>query len=484
MTTFPVHRLPFPSLPPWPRPFGPVLAALLLAGCAGYAPRPLDDRPDLRADLSDLVVPAAAMPLPELREHTVDWRRPLDMDAVAMIAVARNPDLRTARAQAHITRAQAFAAGLLPDPQVTGELGFLTSGPAPMNSIAFGLMQDVMPLITLSSRRTAAAASVRGADLALLWQEWQVVSQARLLVARLDALERQRALLEANRALFADRHARTSAAMARGDQGQAAVVSDLAALNAVETQLDDVDQQILRNRLDLNALLGLEAGARLPLAPLPEDVDAAVPVPDDARIQAELPALVSRRPDLLALKAAYAVQEEALWQAVVAQFPGLSIGSNRASDTSNVKTQSIAVSMGLPLFNRNQGGVAVEKATRESLRVDYRARLDAAYGGVAQALAVIRQARARYAALRTGIAALEAAAADAEAAWRGGGLDERAYADLQGALLARRGDALRLRQIITEQRVVLLTLIGSAVPAAPGPSPDIADTSRPEEDPS
>ena len=36
-----------------------------------------------------------------------------------MLAVANNPDLRVARDDAGVARAQAFAAGLLPDPQIS-----------------------------------------------------------------------------------------------------------------------------------------------------------------------------------------------------------------------------------------------------------------------------------------------------------------------------------------------------------------------------
>ena len=69
-------------------------------------------------DLHALNIDAGKMPLPELRTHRFDPDDGLDITEVAMLAVANNPDLRLARDDAHIARAQAFAAGLLPDPQI------------------------------------------------------------------------------------------------------------------------------------------------------------------------------------------------------------------------------------------------------------------------------------------------------------------------------------------------------------------------------
>jgi outer membrane protein TolC len=438
-----------------------LLAGSCLAGCASYSPAPLSDAPDLAQGLAGITVDPAVLPLPALRSHSVDLSRPLDIDAVAMVAVARNPDLKVARAQHGVAVAEAFTAGLLPNPQLSLDYGFLTSGPGEMDAFTFGLMQDVMPFLTRSSRKDAAAATLRGAELDLLWQEWQVVAQARLLVVRAQAFGRQRAVLEANRALFADRYRRTNTAMGRGDETLPNVVSDLAALNGVETQLHDLEQQALRNRMDLNALLGLTPSATVALAPL---TAGDLPLPPADRIRADLPQLAGRRPDLLALKAGYQAQEEAVWQAVLGQFPGLSIGSNRARDTSNVKTQSLALSINLPLFDGNQGAIATQRATREQLRQAYQARLDAAVAGVDQGLLALDQLEAQARATADSIATLERASADADAAFRAGSLDERTFADLQGVLLARRLEALKLDQTVQEQRVDLMTLIGGDLP--------------------
>jgi len=446
-----------PRFPVW------VLAAALsaggLSGCAGYHADPLSDRPDLAAGLDGISVDPASMPLPELRSHTVDPSRPLDMDAVAMLAVARNPDLRTARVRAHVTHAEAFNNGLLPNPTFSADYGPTTSPPGGAAAFTLALMQDIMPFVTLSSRRDAGRAAVRGAELDLLWQEWAVVNQARLLTIRAVSLGKQRELLEANRKLFQERSAATRAALLRGDETLVNVVSDLSALTSIETQLHDLDLQIQSNRFDLDALLGLEPGADLSLS---DHID--LPDPDADKVRASLSDLVARRPDLLALKAGYEAQEEAVYQAVLNQFPPFSLGGNRASDNSNSKSWAGSVSIALPIFNHNEGTIAVEKANRETLKADYQARLDAAYAGVGQTLSQIALLRAQYESCADSLAVLDGAGRQSEAAFRSGGLDERSFADLKGAELARRLEAVRIEEALLEQKVALLTLVGSEVP--------------------
>jgi len=446
-------------MPPFSRLAASLAALTALSACSLYHADPLPDRPDLLGSLDGLTIASADMPLPELRARAVDPAQPLDMDEVAMIAVARNPDLRAARAKAHVTRAQAFDAGLLPNPQFSADYGALASGPGTVPSYTLGLMQDIMPFVTLSSRKDAARAQVRGADLDLLWQEWQVVGQARLLTVRAVEYDKQRQVLDANRRLFRERYEATGQALRRGDQTMANLVSDLAALTGVETQLHDLDTLILGNRQDLNALLGLEPEARLALSPT-----VALDDPDPAMVRAELDGLVKRRPDLLALRAGYEAQEEAVYQAVLNQFPPLSLGGNRSSDTSNIKTNTASLSIALPIFNQNQGVIAVEKANRETLKQDYQSRLDTAYAGVGQALEAIAQLREQYESCKESLTALGEASSLSEQAFKSGGLDERTYADLAGARLARQIEALKLEQSLLEQKIALRILVGSEVP--------------------
>ncbi len=80
--------------------------------------------------------PMQPLPLPQtpdlLARLPVQGNGPmLDMDQVATIAVINNPDLKSARFKAGVADAQAFEAGILPNPQLNAELLFPTNQEPP-----------------------------------------------------------------------------------------------------------------------------------------------------------------------------------------------------------------------------------------------------------------------------------------------------------------------------------------------------------------
>jgi outer membrane protein TolC len=219
----------------------------VLAACQTYQPAPLSDQSDLLSEVAALTISPSDLPLPELGTHPFDPSRPLDMDDVAMIAVVNNPDLKAMRDQIGVAEAQAFSAGLLPNPQLSFAYGVLIGGVgATTSSVSATLGEDIVPLLTRSARQGAALANERNVRLSLLWQEWQIVSQARTLFTGAVELERQRAVIDQYRSLFGDRYQRANTAMQQGNETLPAVVSDLAAFQAAETQLHDIEQLILK----------------------------------------------------------------------------------------------------------------------------------------------------------------------------------------------------------------------------------------------
>jgi outer membrane protein TolC len=431
----------------------------MLTSCATYLPLPLPGWPDLQTNVRELSVPASRFPLREIGSHRLDPRRPLDSDDVAIIAVLNNPDLRASRARIGVAAAQVFAAGVLPNPQLSFDYGFLTGGPGTTNSIVAGVMQQVVPLLTISVRQAAARESAASVTLDVAWQEWQVVSRARLLFVDAVSLGRQRALIEENLRLFRERYRQASEAMQAGNAVLPTVASDLVALNSAETQLSDIDQSILKNKHDLNALLGL-----LPEATLRLSGRITLPAIDAARLEPLLLDLAARRPDLLALQAGYEAQEDKLRQAIIEQFPKLSIGSTFSRDTSNVRTQSVAITIDLPFFDRNQGNIAIAQATREQLWQEYQARLDTAYGQAKRLVSELRLVEEQYRSSLESVRRLQDAVNAAQPAYQAGNLDERTFVDLQTSLLARQIATAKLEQAILQQRVALQTLIGSRLP--------------------
>ncbi len=211
----------------------------------------------------------------------------------------------------------------------------------------------------------------------------------------------------------------------------------------------------------MNTLLGLDPRVELKLA-----ADIRLPPLDPAAIETQLPQLPDRRPDLVALQLGYAAQEEKLRGAILAQFPALVIGVLGGSDTTGVLSAGPSITLDLPVFNHNQGNIAIERATRQKLRDEFTARLTTAVSEVKALLATQALIEDQLAAARVRLPQAEVAARAAETAYRAGNLDERGYVDLLTALLTQRQNIVALEQALLEGRVAIATLVGAGMPVA------------------
>ncbi|BBP05989.1 cellobiose phosphorylase [Sulfuriferula plumbiphila] len=437
-----------------------VLLLGALSGCATYAPKPLPKRANLPQSAALITLDPARLPFRNLSSHIFNPADGLDMDEVAMLAVANNPQLRQARDALGIARAQSFAAGLLPDPQ----LGFTSDHPTNgalgnTNSFNFNLNYDVNALLLRSSRKGAAQAQAQRVNLDLLWQEWQVVSQARLLFTRLTAQQALMAQLQTARSLLADRYQRSQQALAAGNITLDLASADLVALQNIERRINELERSRLQNRASLNGLLGLLSTTPLALVGQPRAA-----LMDAAAVQSGLVERLNQRPDLQALQAGYRSQEEKFRGAVLAQFPALTVGLTRARDTSGLYTMGFGLTMSLPIFNRNRGNIAIENATRTKLFDAYQGRLNSAYSEVATALENQPLLQTQLQRTRQGVKQLQTVARRAEAAFHAGNLAAADYVRLQIALLDKQTEVINLQEALMEQQIALETLLGPDLP--------------------
>ena len=433
-------------------------ALLLLTACATYQPKPLATRPDLARRIPPVTLNAKTFPIPALARHPFNPANGMDMTEVATLAVVNNPELKIARAGAGVAHAQLFAAGLLPDPQLSLSSDQPISGPATTSAYNFGLNYDVASLITRTARVGAARQQLHEVNLGLLWQEWQVVQQARMLFIQRWQQKQMLRVLERYQTLFAKRYRQARRALKQGDVTLGVAGADLTALLDANTRINTLRRQMIQTRHALNALLGLAPNVRLHLAGGPK-----VATLGRRQINRAL-AHLSQRPDLLALKAGYESQEQRLREAVLAQFPALNVGITRARDTGGVNTAGVGVTLTLPFLNGNRGNIAIQRATRAQIYTVYQARLDQAYGQVDQLLAEQALLKKQYRRVQASLPALEAMARKARYAFSAGNLDVLSYVTLETSLLKRRSEAISLRQSLLEVRVALQTLVGSLLP--------------------
>jgi cobalt-zinc-cadmium efflux system outer membrane protein len=431
------------------------LSFAALAGCATYSPVALPTAPDL-AEQAPLTVDTRSLPLPPLQHYLFNPSDGLDMTEVAILAVVTNPALRAERAKAKVAQAQLFQARLLPDPQLSAGLDSPTDGTSGLtDGYIVGLDYDLVGLITRGAGVAAARAAAGQVDLELLWQEWQTVQRARELYVRVAVESAKLAVLHQAQALYARRYARSSAALHTHDLTLDIAGADLTALADADNRVNEAEQSLNQVRHDLNALLGLAPGAILPLAPMAPEAP-----PSPGAIPA-IEELARSRPDLVALQLGYNSQEATVRKAVLAQFPSLSIGFNRARDTGDVHTVGVGISLNLPLFNGNRGEIAVQRATRDQLRHEYQARLDQTAGEIDRLRDELALVTHQLQGVDVYLPDLRRMATQAERAYQGHNLDPLTYLNLQNTWLGKEVERWDLIAAAWQARIALDTLAGA-----------------------
>ncbi|WP_171034199.1 TolC family protein [Lichenicoccus roseus] len=437
------------------KPAGLLLAASL-GGCAHYAALPLPQQAALSPDLGGLV---HDRPLPAA----------LTVSDVVRLAVLNNPDLRAARNRTGVAAAQLLQAGILPNPQASLSATPTLAGPGTTTAWNAGFTVDLRSLLMRPSAVRAARASKHQVEADLLWQEWQVAGQARLLMVQLIEEQRGLRLLDGLRQLLGGRLDERRRALAAGDATYATIAPDLAALTDAQTRTRDAMRLLLQQRHRLAALLGLRPDALLVLADC-----INLPPLDAGAIRTALPALPHRRPDLVALRWGYRAADEQIRSALITQFPNVSFGPTGGSDNTNVRAFGPQLSLELPVFDRGQGRIAAARATRQQLHDEYAARLAAADGDVRARLDETAQLQEQVATARAQLPAVLAAARAADAADVSGLIDPQARIDLQVARFTRQAELIVLQQSLLEQQVAIETLAGTGLPpltAADDPEP-------------
>jgi cobalt-zinc-cadmium efflux system outer membrane protein len=442
---------------------GPALLAAalasttLLAGCASYAPAPLKgDAEALLAqpDLGAAAVDAAIALHPRLKPVPIDLSQPLTPDALGLIAVIANPDLKAARAKAKVADAQVFAAGLLPDPVITLGADHILSGPDVTDALIAQLAVDLVALrdrqVILRGQR-AARDQVR---LDLAWQEWQTNGKARLLAARIAGLSQTLALDAETRAAADANLARVLAADARGDvRGDEVVARRLAAADAAD-KTRNAERDLKGARLDLNRLLGLRPDTEIRVA-------AARPSPPPLDTEALFTRARGERLDLHALEAGYDSQEAAVRKAVMDQFPTLELTITRARDTTDNQTLGPSVNFTLPLWNRNRGGIAQAQATRDQLRAEYAARLFSTRADIADLVDGLKIEQRQRDEIVAQVAPLTRLSAASEAAAARGDLARDVADATRQSVVDKRLALAGLDQAMAEQTVALELAVGA-----------------------
>ena len=436
-----------------------VCACLLFLahGCMTYKPLPLNEA-GIANSLTPPDMEVVRMKTKELRHPILkpidfDISDGLSADEAAILAVIANPKLRAARDQRHLADAQLLQAGVLPNPQLAYGLDLPTGGATEgtINAYNFSLSWDITSLIPRSAKVNGAKAEAASVDLDIAWQEWQTAEAAKLNVYHLDFFDQTLAVAREEEEGLKDNLDRVNRGAALGFMTRIDVAAADAAVRKMHSLVLSAEQQREEEQLALNQALGFPAEQNIPLkksiAP-----GAVAQLPSAAEL---IDGLEGRRLDLLALKSGYQGEEEKLRAAVLAQFPKINIGFTHARDTTDVITTGFGITIDLPLFDRNQGEIAIEDATRTKLFDEYVARLFEARAEVGRLIATMGALQKQIDAAQQSIPVLQNVVDSYYAALLQGNADVLTYYNGRSDLTNKRLELLDLKRQLADASVAL-----------------------------
>jgi cobalt-zinc-cadmium efflux system outer membrane protein len=394
---------------------------------------------------------------------SLDPRTGIGPDEAATIALYSNPALRAVRDRRGLAVAQLIQARILPNVVVSYARDYVTGGNTAGAVTAYNLSAgwEFSALVPFLPKQTAARKNLGSVDLDIAWQEWQVAENARTAVYRIIALDAQVARArEGNRGLQ-----ESTDAVRQAVDAHEKTVLDLAAVEAASQDsratMLSLEQDFEHQRLGLNKILGVEPETKVRLRAglmLPTHLDP--PNERDLLANIEL-----RRLDLLGLHKGYESQDATVRAAILAQFPRMSVAFVRAKDNTNVQSSGFNVAVDVPIFDRNQGVIATERATRQRLLDEYNQRVFEARSDIAVAIADIRALDRQVAAAQEALPVLERLVDSAEKAREQGNADVLSYYTARNNLLQKRIQLIKLQEQLLEANTALEIASGRYLPS-------------------
>jgi len=369
------------------RPFGPLLLALALAGCAGIpADRGLAEVDRELAARGVAAAPTAVAragfpaPAPEL------LAAPLTLDAAQRIALAHNPALLAQFAALGIAQADAYDAARLANPRFS--LAWLDAAGGG-EKITLGLAQNVADLLTLSPRRRIAEGEVgraqQQAGAALVALAADVEAAYWRHVTALAVRELRGAIAEAG-AVSADFAAALHTA---GNINQLALDRERAAAEMLAVEAVRTEVAVATTRAALGQLMGVDGDRQWTVADgLPP------PVAQEDELAALQRIAAAGRLDLLAAQRAVVLLEDALGLARSFRWLGsFEVGVEHEDEADGGELTGPTFALELPLFNQGEGRVTRAAAQLDGARAAARATEIAVGNEVARARAEVAAAR-------------------------------------------------------------------------------------------
>lgn len=310
-----------------------------------------------------------ALPPPDNRPHAAGPGQPLTLADLEAIALGNNPTLALAAARVAAARGNAFQTGLWRNP-VVGYQGNDIGNEGRAGQQGMFVEQEFDTGGKLRLSRLTAEQVARRREYELVAQRFRVLNDVRtqfyeaLTAQRQTELSRQRLKLleksadETERLFKVEEASRIEVLQIRIEVGQARLVAETTA-NRYEVALRRL-AAVLGTPEQLPApLAGDAAWERLAAAP---DAPGKAPVPPKLPVRewpSALALLLGSSPELLAASAGIREAQWALDRAQAEPIPNVTVQAGAQYDNATRDTfANVQLGVPLPVFNRNQGGIA------------------------------------------------------------------------------------------------------------------------------
>ncbi len=433
------------------------IALLVLEGCTTYHPMPLDKATVSEAlkppSVDVLRVDARTIKHPILKPLNFDESDGLSPDEAAVLSVIANTELRAVRDKRGIAAAQLFQAGILPNPQVSYGMDFPTGGTTMGTVNGFGLVfsWDIRFLITRWAEIDSAKSNAASVDLDVAWQEWQVSEGAKQHVYRLYFLKNQLDVAKEGEKGLLENVEAIKKAVDFGDMTIIDLSAAESALKIIQLSAQQIEQQLEDERIAFNQSIGFPPEQ---IVPIQKGIEPPF-FKKNPSVNSILDGIEDRRLDLLALKWGYESQESRLRAAILAQFPRVNIGFSQLRDTGNVVTSGFGITIDLPVFDRNQGHIAIERATRKQLFDEYVDRVYKTQSNIATILADMQWVNRQIDTTQETVKTLETLVGTYYKAFQEGNADVISYYNARNELILKQIDVFKLKQTLADLAVAL-----------------------------
>ena len=465
----------------------PLLAALVLAGCASALPplpRGVDAPPQFKEQRHTAQGPEArwtTAPPAEGEDRGAWWRAFGDpvLDALMARANAGNTDIQQAAArlaQAHALlrgaqadRAPQLGAGASVERAAGGVNG---AAPATWQQAGLNLSYELDLFGRLARAQDAAALDAQARQ--ALLQSTRLLVQADLAQSylALRATDTERQLMRDTARAYADTLRLTQRRFEAGDVAELDLIRIQTELAATEAELIALERARTQQEHALAVLLGeLPTGFALPA------------VEAEARTLPQIPAgvpatVLARRPDVAAAQAALLAAQARVGVAQTAWFPRLSLtGAAGVASPElgelfqwSARAWGVGALLSLPLFDggRREAGVQSASAQLDAAAAQHRAQVLQALREVEDQLAALRLLGEQALAQGRAVSAAQRASALSDTRYRNGLVSQLELLDARRNELLQKRQAQRVAAAQAQATVGLVRALGGGWGEAPG----------------